>query len=83
MAIEKKKTFTYSGKPSVHKKAKDKAEKEGFTFSEKVEQLLLAYNDSPVWKSVGTGIPLPPDYVRIRNVAIIKANGKTEKIKFK
>lgn len=81
MAIEKKKTFTYSGKPSVKKKATKKAEREGFSFSEKVEQLLEAYNSAPVWKSVSGGIPLPPDYIEIRDVAILKANGKIEKLR--
>lgn len=81
MKREVKKTFTYSGKPSVRKKAARKAEKEGFTFSEKVEQLLEAYNKAPVWKQVSNGIPLPPDYVEMRDIAIQRANGKIEKLK--
>ena len=81
MKREVKQTFTYSGKPSVRKKAVSKAKKEGFTFSEKVEQLLEAYNAAPVWKQVSTGIPLPPDYIEIRDIAIQRANGKIEKPK--
>jgi len=43
MVKENKKTFTYSGKPSLREKATKKAAKEGLTFSEKVEQLLEGY----------------------------------------
>jgi len=40
MKREIKKTFTYSGRPSIKEKIVERAEKEGLTFSEKVDQLL-------------------------------------------
>lgn len=81
MKKEIKKTFTYSGKPSVHKKSMKKAKSEGFTFSEKVEELLESYNTDTVCKSVHGGIPIPAGYIEIRDIAVLKSSGKIEKLK--
>lgn len=43
MKREKRKTFTYSGKPSVRKAAMKRAKSEGLIFSELVEKLLIEY----------------------------------------
>lgn len=43
MIKEVKRTFTYSGKPSLKDKATRKAKKEGRSFSEKIDQLLEEY----------------------------------------
>lgn len=59
MKREKSQTFTYSGKPSVRKKAIRKASKEGLKFSEVVEALLNEYIRRPEWKSVETGERIP------------------------
>jgi hypothetical protein len=55
MKKEKKKTFTYSGRPSVKKKAFKRAKKGGTTLSEVIDAYLEEYADSPVIKYVGTG----------------------------
>jgi len=44
MAKEKKKTITYYGTLSVRDKAAQKAEKEGMSFGELVDGLLLLYS---------------------------------------
>jgi hypothetical protein len=54
-----KESFTYSGKEKTWRKARQKAKKEGRTFSEVVELLLQEYIKSPVWKSVETGKHVP------------------------
>lgn len=54
----KKKTLTYYGAPAIRKKAMAKAKKEGLSFGEKVDQLLQAYNESPVWRQVESGQPV-------------------------
>jgi hypothetical protein len=43
MKKENKKTFTYSGRPSVRQKAMKKAEKSGNTLSEVIDLLLERY----------------------------------------
>ena len=40
---ENKKTFTYTTRPSVKKKAEAKAHKEGLSLSEKIHQMLSEY----------------------------------------
>lgn len=45
MKRENKKTYTYATRPSLHKKATDKANKEGVSLSQKVHDLLARYVD--------------------------------------
>jgi hypothetical protein len=66
MKRETRKTFTYSALPSVKKAAMKRAKKEGNTLSDVIEKLLQGYIDATVWKSVATGMPLPPDIVELK-----------------
>lgn len=43
MKREKKQTYTYATKPSTRGKAEVKANKEGLTLSEKIDELLVMY----------------------------------------
>lgn len=79
MKRETRKTFTYSALPSVKKAAMKRAKKEGNTLSDIIERLLQGYVAAPVWKSIQDGIPLPPDYVELKNVNILHADGTTSK----
>jgi hypothetical protein len=79
MKRETRKTFTYSALPSVKKAAMKRAKKEGATLSDVIERLLQGYISSDVWKSVESGVPLPPDYVQLNAVKAIHANGTTSK----
>lgn len=45
MALETKGAYGYRAKATIVKKAKKKAEKEGKTLSQKIEELLISYID--------------------------------------
>lgn len=55
---EKKETFTYSGRPSVRKKAMRRAVKVGESLSEVIDVLLERYAEMPIEKRVVDKTPL-------------------------
>lgn len=57
-----------------------RAKKEGITLSDVIEKLLQGYVDAPVWKSIPDGIPLPPEYVQLKDIRIVHLDGGTEKL---
>lgn len=60
MRTEKKKTFTYATKPSIHEKAFNKAAKEGVSLSEKIDAFLTEYV-----KPRSRKVDVPPVDIRV------------------
>lgn len=73
---EKKKTFTYATAPTIKERAAKKAQKEGLSLSEKIDEFLRAYV-KPV-RNHKPKLPLPKDYKDIKTVFVDPFGGTHE-----
>jgi len=68
MKKEVKRTFTYTGRPSIRKKAMKRAEKVGESVSEVIDRFLELYAELPIWKQVATGEPKKTEFISVQEL---------------
>lgn len=80
MVTKKRNLHTYKAQDKHYQRAFNKAKKNGQALATLIEDFVIDYG-KPVKKS--NGIPLPADYVDVKGVVILNADGNTSPIDVK